>query len=233
MRGWLVVVATAALAGAGCYDQPKPNCSFSCATSQLCPDGYQCAADGLCHLELAGGGLAECPGLLVDAFISDAPIDGGPDATPPPDAAIADAAVIDAAVADAAVPDARPIDAAVVPDASLPDARPPDAAVPDASPPDASTAAVDLISCTGVTPDASISAATGAYVPATTTITAGQIIKFTPGGTHDMVSGTGGTPDGTFQTPLGAVACLRFNQAGTYPFYCSVHFFTGSVTVNP
>jgi plastocyanin len=232
MRGWLVVVATAALAEAGCYDQPRPNCSFSCQTSQLCPEDYVCAPDGLCHLMLAGGGMAECPDLLVDGAISDAPIDGGNDAmvdaTLEFDAAVPDAPPVDATLdPDAAVPDAAPIDAAVA------DAGPPDAAAPDASPPDASTSAVDLIACTGVTPDATIGTTGSAYVPTTTTITAGQIIKFIPTGTHDMVSGVPPTPDGTFQTPLATTACLRFNQVGTYPFFCSVHEFTGSVTVNP
>jgi plastocyanin len=229
MRGWLVVVTAAALAG--CYDQPKPSCSFSCQASQLCPEDYACAPDGLCHLVLDGGALAECPDLLPDASTLDAPIDAEFDANV--DAGI-DAPVADAAV-DAAIdasPDAAIADAQV--DASV-DASPPDAAI-DASPPDgapdAAPVAVELISCSGVTPDAAIGVSGGNYTPVTTTIAAGEIVQFTPGGAHDMVSGAPGSPDGVFQTPLSAVACLRFNQGGTYPFYCSVHEFTGTVIVN-
>jgi hypothetical protein len=210
MRGSLVVLvaatATAAALG-GCYDQPKPNCSFSCQTSQLCPDDYQCAPDGLCHLVLPGGTLAECPELLPDASDLDVPVDGPIDA-------VADASVdatIDAtadAQPDASIPDASP-DAAPPPDAMVMiDASPPPDASPDASPPDASLNLVDVISCTGVTPDATIGTTGSAYVPVSTTINAGNVIQF------------------------GAVACLRFNQPGTYPFFCSVHLFSGTVTVN-
>jgi hypothetical protein len=96
MRGWIVLVTVAALAG--CYDQPTPACSFGCRDTGTCPDGYQCSAgDGVCHRVLPGGGLAECPELLPDAQL-DAPVDA-PAADASPDA------TTDAPV-DAAPPDA-------------------------------------------------------------------------------------------------------------------------------
>jgi len=229
MRGWLVLVCAAALAG--CYDQPKPNCSFTCGEGGACPTDYQCGPEDLCHLVLPGGGLAECQFTLPDGAV-DAPIDA-PTPDGPVDAPAVDASLdapIDAAVPDANLPDAPAIDAVI-------DAAPIDALAIDAAPIDAAgidaTVAVSLISCSGVTPDATITTTGSAYVPVSTTIVAGQVIKFDPAGApHDMVSGLVGNADGTFATPTSQVACLQFHETGTYPFFCSVHGFAGDVTVN-
>ena len=56
---------------------------------------------------------------------------------------------------------------------------------------------------------------------------------------HDALSGMGGaTPmeDGKWETgdiPPGGSVCLRFNVAGTYPYYCEYHpaSMTGTITV--
>jgi plastocyanin len=238
MRGMFVLVTVAALAG--CYDQPKPNCTFTCdpalPAEQQCPADYTCVAtDRLCHLTQPGGGPAPCPEVLPDASgdATDAPVDGPADA--PADAPAADAD-IDASVPDANVdassPDAN-VDAPGAPDANIDAPGAPDANV-DANLPDAMVAAVELISCSGETPVLTISAATGAYVPMNSTVTVGDVVQFTPGNpSHDMTSGTPPTPDGVFATPLGSTACLRFNQVATYAFYCTVHEFTGSITVDP
>lgn len=129
------------------------------------------------------------------------------------------------------LPDAGPTDAGVGMDAGT-DAGVPDAGVTsDAGPP-----AVEVLSCTGLTPVATINAGTGAYVftPSGSTFSVGDVIQFVPGSSaHDMTSGSGTTADGRFQTTLGATECLRFNAAGTYPFFCSVHLFMGTLTVTP
>lgn len=135
---------------------------------------------------------------------------------------------IDAAVADAAA-DAPAVDAAI--DAPTIDAPTDAAATIDAA------SSVQIISCTGITPDATITTSGLAFSPANVTITASQVIKFTPVGSHDMTSGTGGAspvPDGIFATTNGQEACLRFTAAGSFPYYCSFHpqQMTGTVTVN-
>lgn len=129
---------------------------------------------------------------------------------------------------DAPGTDGPPIDAD--PDAVLIDA-PIDAIGIDA--PIDAPSSVQVINCPG-NPDMEISAATGAYVftPSSATISANGIVRFTPGASnHDMVSGSGGTANGLFATPLGQVTCLRFTAAGTFPFFCSQHGFTGTLTV--
>jgi hypothetical protein len=225
MRGWLLLACAAALAG--CYDQPKPNCTFVCGEGGACPDDYQCGTDDLCHLVLPGGALAECGFTIpdgptdarVDAAIDAPMIDAAPDAAP------------DASLPDADPPDAPP-DAPLPPDAApdappLPDAPPAPDAAPDAPPPP-----VEIVLCP-VAVAATITTTSSAYVPPSTTINAGETIEFNPGGApHDMVSGTVASPDGLFATPTGDTVCLQFNVAGTYPFFCSVHTFTGSITVN-
>jgi plastocyanin len=133
---------------------------------------------------------------------------------------VIDAATVDAAVTDTAVTDATDGDA-------------PDAAIDATPPPDAMTS-VREVACTG-NPAATIGISTGgdAFMPAAVIINANDVIRFDPAGTlHDMTSGTGGLPDGEFATTTSQVACLRFTQAGTFAFYCSIHGFTGTVTVN-
>lgn len=132
--------------------------------------------------------------------------------------------VIDAAT-DAAMVDVPGIDAI--------DATPIDAD-PDAVPIDAridAMSTVMVVQCPG-NPDLSISAATGAYVPSTGTISVNGVVRLTPGDpNHNMVSGSNNTPDGLFSTPLGQTTCLRFTATGTFPFYCQIHQFTGTITV--
>jgi plastocyanin len=90
---------------------------------------------------------------------------------------------------------------------------------------------VSMVQCPGQ-PDLDISAATGAYVPMTATIDVNDIVRFTPGDPgHDMVSGTQPNADGLFDTVAGDTVCLRFSAAGTFPFFCQVHGFTGTLTV--
>jgi plastocyanin len=94
-------------------------------------------------------------------------------------------------------------------------------------PPDAQSSSVIMMSCTGVTPDATITTSGFAFSPADLTITVGQIVRFTPGGSHDM-TGAG------IATVTGQETCLEFTEAGTFEYICSVHpTMEGTVTVNP
>ncbi len=85
------------------------------------------------------------------------------------------------------------------------------------------------------------------FTPAALTIHAGNKVRwvFASGG-HNVVSGTGGTPDGKFcstndtncrSAPLsnaGAAYEHTFTTTGKFPYYCSPHFalgMTGTITV--
>ena len=85
------------------------------------------------------------------------------------------------------------------------------------------------------------------FDPATLTIKVGDTVHWvwaSPG--HSVVSGTNGTTDNLFcspsntgcanppLSPMGATYEHTFTQAGTFPYYCSVHFslgMTGTITV--
>ena len=85
------------------------------------------------------------------------------------------------------------------------------------------------------------------FTPATLTIHAGDTVRWvwgSPG--HSVVSGTNGNADNRFCSPSdsgcanpplsnqGATYEHTFGHVGTFPYYCSVHFFlgmTGTITV--
>lgn len=135
---------------------------------------------------------------------------GGEDENLPADAPVAiDAAVtIDAPAVDSATNDGTvEIDAPAVIDAP---------------------SAVQVISCTGVTPVQTIAASNFAFTPANVTITAGDVIRVTSQGSHTFTSDTG-----AFDASIGADTCVRFTVAGSYPYHCTFHAsMTGTVTVN-
>ncbi len=138
--------------------------------------------------------------------------------------------VIDAPTIDAPqVVDAPVTDAPLVVDAPVIDAP------TDAPPPIDAPSSVQVVQCPG-NPDLTIGVNTGgsAFMPSTGTINANGVVRFDPGGTfHNMTSGTPpNSPNGLFATPNSQVACLRFTVAGSFPFYCSIHGFTGTITVN-
>ena len=109
-----------------------------------------------------------------------------------------------------------------------PDGTPhPDGTPADARP-DAMPSTVMEVSCAGVTPAATIGTSGLAFSPTTATLTAGDILQFTPSGTHNMTA-----DDGAFATTTGQIACLQFTAPGSFPFHCSVHpSMQGTVTVN-
>ena len=64
------------LAGS-CFSPNQPACAFSCAQAGLCPDGYTCGSDKICHKD---GTTDTCP--LGDG--------AAPDSMSSPDAAMHD-----------------------------------------------------------------------------------------------------------------------------------------------
>jgi plastocyanin len=96
------------------------------------------------------------------------------------------------------------------------------------APPAATIVRVDP--CPG-TPDATvITTSANMYMPMATVITQGQVVKFTMNAAHDVA------PNGAASTglvvPLGGDRCYRFTSPGAYPFKCTPHGFTGTITVN-
>jgi plastocyanin len=85
------------------------------------------------------------------------------------------------------------------------------------------------------------------FTPAQLTIHVGDTVRWVWGsGGHSVVSGTNGNADNRFCSPsdtgcdnpplsnMGATYDHTFAQAGTFPYYCSVHFalgMTGTITV--
>ena len=66
MRAWIT-----ALALAGCYSPPEPDCGFACGPAGACPADYTCADDHQCHRNGAPASLT-CASL-PDAAVSSAP----------------------------------------------------------------------------------------------------------------------------------------------------------------
>lgn len=94
---------------------------------------------------------------------------------------------------------------------------------------DSAPAEVEVVACTGVTPAATVTVVNFQFSPSATTINVGDVVHLMPTASHPTASGSGGTPDGKFN--VSSDACLKFTKAGTYPFYCIPHGFTGTITV--
>ena len=143
---------------------------------------------------------------------------GSDDESTPIDAATADTATVDAATVDAAH------DAPTVIDAPLP---------VDATPVDAPASTVVVVQCPGQVAS-EVTAPGFSFVITDATIAVNDIVRFTMPGSHSAVSGaTPGVFDGVFRVEFNQTVCLRFTAAGTFPFWCNPHQFTGSITVGP
>lgn len=88
-------------------------------------------------------------------------------------------------------------------------------------------AAVEEVDCAGATIAETITTQGFAYSPMTVTISVGEIVQFTPQSGHDVAS----DEQGLFNVPLAGEGCFRFDEAGSYGFFCTPHGFTGTVTV--
>ena len=99
------------------------------------------------------------------------------------------------------------------------------------------SSAVQTVSCAGITPAATVTAMDGVlmYMPATTTISQGQVVLFMTTATHDVSPGHH-VADSTISDPgihvdFNMTGCRMFTQAGDYGFHCSIHNFDGTITV--
>jgi plastocyanin len=99
---------------------------------------------------------------------------------------------------------------------------------------DAKVSNIEVVTpCVGesatVTADPSESAST--YMPASTTISVGQIVKFEMPLAHNVAPNTSSEDPG-LSVGFGATKCLKFTAAGTYKFKCTPHGFVGTIVVN-
>jgi plastocyanin len=97
--------------------------------------------------------------------------------------------------------------------------------------PEAGAATVVEVSCTGITPAATVTTSDGSFMfsPESTIITQGQVVQFSNSSIHDVVPDNGSDPG--LRVDFGATKCLRFTQTGRFGFHCRPHGFMGSVTV--
>jgi plastocyanin len=96
--------------------------------------------------------------------------------------------------------------------------------------PDAAVSTAKVVTCPAAPAQTiAVNAGGTAFVPSTASIHVNDIVQFTGGASHPVVSGTG-SPDGKFNLSSGA-GCVQFTAAGTFPFFCNVHGFTGTITV--
>ena len=105
---------------------------------------------------------------------------------------------------------------------------------PDAPPAiDAPPSTVTEVTPCPATPDAIVTTRDDVYVymPATTTIAAGQVVRFDTSLYHDVAPLPPMT-DAALSVGFGATRCLRFTAPGTFRFKCTPHGFSGTITVN-
>lgn len=95
---------------------------------------------------------------------------------------------------------------------------------------DASSAAVEVVDCNSVTPDQRVDMQNIAYDPAQLTIAAGEIVEWVNLDVeqHTVTSGRPNQPGAGDLFDSGILSlndtyCLRFNEAGAFEYYCTVH----------
>jgi plastocyanin len=100
---------------------------------------------------------------------------------------------------------------------------------------------VMTVSCTGVTPVATVTTPNDGLAysssPAGTSSTnsaihVNDVVSFMPGANHPVGPDTSaGMTDNGLVAPAQATTCLKFTAVGTFHYKCTVHGFTGTVTV--
>ena len=71
----LVLLLLAAARLTACFNPAQPGCAFSCAGDGICPSGYSCGTDLICHRD-DGQGICS---IQTDAATSDAKTDTASD----------------------------------------------------------------------------------------------------------------------------------------------------------
>ena len=74
----LLLLGLAVAPLAACFNPAQPGCAFSCAGDRICPSGYSCGNDLLCH---RNDGQGTCS-IQTDAATTDTKADVMSDATP-------------------------------------------------------------------------------------------------------------------------------------------------------
>jgi len=103
-----------------------------------------------------------------------------------------------------------------------------DAAVDGAAP------SVRTVTCPpGVVPTVTATASTqnATYMPMSTTISVGGIVKFVMPSAHNVAPNPLRSTDAGMHVDFGATACLEFDKAGTFNFMCTAHSFQGTIVV--
>ncbi len=100
----------------------------------------------------------------------------------------------------------------------------------DASSTGTGSAAVTEVDCAGATIAQEVATDGFAFDPAAITLSAGGIIRFTPGSTIHNIAGE----DASWASDFGDTACFQFATAGSYPFVCDAHKpdMAGTIAVN-
>ena len=75
----LLVLAVAPLAA--CFNPAQPGCAFSCAGDRICPSGYSCRNDLICHRDDGRGTCSIQTDAATDVAHTDAKTDSKTDAT--------------------------------------------------------------------------------------------------------------------------------------------------------
>lgn len=103
-----------------------------------------------------------------------------------------------------------------------------DEETPDAGPDGGgNTPAAEMVACNAsVTKEITTNNTTAAFIPASTTVTAGTTVRFVMSTMHDARSN-----QNLFTVNYGETVCVKFNTAGAYTFRCNPHGFSGTVTV--
>jgi hypothetical protein len=69
----LLLLAVARLTA--CFNPTQPGCAFSCAGDGLCPSGYSCGTDLICHRDDGQGTCSILPDAATDRPTADASSD--------------------------------------------------------------------------------------------------------------------------------------------------------------
>jgi len=69
----LLLLAVARLTA--CFNPTQPGCAFSCAGDGLCPSGYSCGTDLICHRDDGQGTCSILTDAATDATTTDASSD--------------------------------------------------------------------------------------------------------------------------------------------------------------
>lgn len=70
-----------------------------------------------------------------------------------------------------------------------------------------------------------------AFIPKTSTIRVGEVVKFVITAEHLVIPNTLVNTDQLLRVGRGETKCFQFNVPATYGFLCGVHSFVGSITV--